>query len=385
MTYVHLKERSEYEERYDNYTVERCRWYEEPRPISKEELEAAKELSPGHIQWCHDLVTDGILFQLVGDRYLERESTIVSWMEKDKRRDEMLERARTPLVRCPSCEKAMESVYKDVRSYIDSDREWVEFFLCCKPCQEGKRVYENGSEVPRKPILCEKCDHETERTTKTKKGKEYIVRTCTHCGHVDEYLSFVDEEEKKPTQEEIDRFEYDKKRFCLTDQQGQRYRAWQETMKQEKVQEQEHEANIEFFDKLAEVKKINIAGLEKLLKPALKKAGYADFHITMSPPAQQIILNFSVRDMEEKREDHDSRKTLEKTIEAALENKNWALTSEGVSYRLGMLDGRVRGYESEEDLQQLTKSRMKKTGKLVKLSKSKSARYSSMFPDDIEL
>jgi hypothetical protein len=156
-------------------------------------------------------------------------------------------------------------------------------------------------------------------------------------------------------------------------------------MKKQVAQEKEHEANIEFFDKLAEVKKINIAGLEKLLKPALKKAGYADFHITMSPPAQQIILNFSVRDTEEKREDYDSRKTLEKTIETALENKNWALTSEGVSYRLGMLDGRIRGYESKEDLQQLTKSRMKKAGKLVKLSTSKSDKYSSMFPDDIEI
>jgi hypothetical protein len=384
MTYQHLKERSDYEERYDSYTVERCRWYEEPRPISDEELEAAKDVSPGHIQWCHDLVTDGLLFQLAGDRYLEREATIVGWMEKDKRRDEMLERAHTPIVRCPSCEKAMECVHKNVGFDINSNREWVEFFVCCKPCQEGKRVYENGSEVPRKPILCEKCDHEVESSKKKKGGKQYYVRTCKHCGHREENLSILDEEEKNPTQEEIDRFEYDKKRFCLTDQQGQRYRAWQETMKQEKVHEQEHEANIEFFDKLAEVKKINIAGLEKLLKPALKKAGYADFHITMSPPAQLIILNFSVRDTEEKREDYDSRKTLEKTIETVLENKNWALAPEGVSYRLGMLDGRIRGYESEEDLQQLTKSRMKKTGRLVKLTKAKPA-YASIFPDNIEI
>jgi hypothetical protein len=385
MTYQHLKDPSYYEEMYDKFTVDWCRRFEEPRAISDDELKELKEFSLSQIQWCHDLVTDSVIFQEVGDRYLRKEETIQGWMERDKRRDQMVERARAPLIRCPSCGKAMECVYTDVRSDIDSDREWLEFFLCCKPCKQGKDVYENGSEVPRKPVLCEKCKREVETDIKKKNGKRYYIETCKHCGHVEETLSSIDEKKKEPTQEEIERYEYDKKRFCLTDQQGQRYRAWKESMKHLDDQKKEQEANAEFFDKFAEVKKLNIAGLEKLLKPALKKAGYGDFHITMSPPAQQIILNFSVRDMEEKREEHDSRKTLKKTIEGILENKNWALTSEGVSYRLGLLDGRIRGYESKEDLEQLTKSRMKKQGKLVNFSKSKSEKYSSMFPDDIEL
>ncbi|OGJ55461.1 hypothetical protein A2706_02980 [Candidatus Peribacteria bacterium RIFCSPHIGHO2_01_FULL_51_35] len=384
MNYQYLKERSHYEDRYDRFTVERCRWYEEPRPVSDEELEAA-EMSLADIQRCHDLVTGWSIFQLAGDRYLQREKSITQWMEKDKRRDAMVERARVPMVRCPSCGKAMECIYTDVRSDIDSDREWLEFFLCCKACKQGKDVYENGSEVPRKPILCEKCKHEVETDFKKKNGKRYYIETCKHCGHVEETLSTLDEKKKEPTQEEIDRYEHDKKRFCLTDQQGQRYRVWHEEMKHLDDAKKEQEANGEFYDKLMEVKKLNIAGLEKLLKPALKKKGYDDLHFTMSPPAQQIILNFTVRDMEEKREDYDSRKTLEKTIEGILEDKNWALASEGVSYRLGMLDGRIRGYESKEDLEQLTKSRMKKKGKLVKLSKSNSSKYSSMFPDNVEL
>jgi len=384
MSYQHLKDRSHYEDMYDKFTVDWCRRFEEPRPISDEELKD-KELSFSQIQWLHDLSTDWLLFQEAGNRFLRREETIQEWMERDKRRDRMVEQAQVPLVRCPSCGKAMECVYTDVRSDIDSDREWLEFFLCCKPCKQGKDVYENGSEVPRKPILCEKCNREVETDIKKKNGKRYYIETCKHCGHVEETLSAIDERKKEPTQEEIDRYEHDKKRFCLTDQQGQRYKAWQEQMKRLDDEEKSQQANAEFYDKLAEVKKLNIAGLEKLLKPALKKVGYGDFHITMSPPAPQIILNFSVRDMEEKREDYDSRKTLEKTIEKVLEDKNWALTSEGVTYRLGMLDGRIRGYESEDDLEQLTKSRMKKQGKLVKLSQSKASRYSSMLPNNIEL
>jgi hypothetical protein len=133
------------------------------------------------------------------------------------------------------------------------------------------------------------------------------------------------------------------------------------------------------------VKKINIAGLEKLLKAAIKKTDYVDLHISMQPPDRQIILNFSVRDTQEKRPEYDSRKTLEKIIEKALEDKNWSLMSEGVSYRLGFLSGRIRGYETEEDLQELTKSRMKKNGKLVNISKARPQAHVASFPDDIEL
>lgn len=88
---------------------------------------------------------------------------------------------------------------------------------------------------------------------------------------------------------------------------------------------------------------------------------------------------------QEKRPEYDSRKTLEKILEKALEDTNWSQMSEGVSYRLGFLSGRIRGYETEEDLQELTKSRMKKNGKLVKVSNSRSAKYASMFPDNIKL
>lgn len=363
MSYQHLKNRSDYEERYDRSTVEWCRRFEEPRAISNEKLEESlKELSLAEMQRCHDLATDWTIFHEAGERYLDREKTIQDWMERDRRRDQMMDRARMPLIHCPSCGNLMECVYKHVNFEIDSDREWVEFFLCCKPCMQGKDVYENGGEIPRKPVLCEKCNREVETKIKKKNGKRYYVETCKHCGHIEETLSTLDEK-KEPTQEELDRYEYDKKRFCLTEAQGQRYQAWKVQMKLLDDEEKAQEANAKFYDRLAEVKKINIAGLEKLLNPALKKAGYTDLRFTMSPPAPQIILSFTVRDTEEKREEYDSRKTLEKTIERVLEDKNWALTSEGVSYRLGMLDGRIRGYESREDLEALTRSRLKKTMK----------------------
>ncbi len=386
MSYQHLKERSYYEEMYDRHTVERCRWHEEPRPLSYEEKDARKGLTPGQIQWARDLASDWLLFQLVGDRWLQREKSIDEWMERDKQRDLMLERAQKPLIRCPKCSRVMECVYTHVNFDVDnSKREWVEFFIACKACKESKTVHENGQEIPDRPSLCVKCNKAVEFSTKKKGGKEYFVDTCKHCGHVEETVSVLDREKKAPTPEEIEKFEYDKKRFCLSSAQGERYKLWVDGMKQMGEEKKEQEANTEYYDKLADVKKINIAGLEKLLKAAIKKTDYVDLQISMQPPDRQIILNFSVRDTQEKRPEYDSRKTLEKIIEKALEDKNWSLMSEGVSYRLGFLSGRIRGYETEEDLQELTKSRMKKNGKLVKVSNSRSAKYASMFPDNIKL
>ncbi len=366
MTYTYLKERPHYEERYDRHTVERCRWHEQPHPMSDDGEDSAEKFTDRQKQWALDFATEWMLLQIVGERYLKREETINEWMESDKKRDEAMERARTPLLRCPSCGKAMECIYKHFNFDIDNTkREWIEFFLACKECKQSKTVFENGMEVSEKPSLCTKCKKVVETTTKKKKDKEYFIDTCKHCGHIEETL-MASPEKNEPSQEEIERFEYDKRRFCLTTSQGDRYKRWTEGMKEMNEQKKEQQSNVEYYDKLADIKKLNIAGLEKVLKTAIKKAGYTDLHITMPTPDRQIIVNFSVRDTEEKRESYDSEKTLEKLFEKTLEDKNWSLMSDGVHSRLGVLSGRIRGYETEEDLQEITKIRIKKQGQRVK-------------------
>lgn len=96
----------------------------------------------------------------------------------------------------------------------------------------------------------------------------------------------------------------------------------------------------------------------------MKKAGYDNFQTSMPAPSGEIVLEFTVRDTED-REDYDSRKALQKVIEKVLGNTNWSLINQSISYRLGLLTGRIRGVESEEDLEKLTKSRMKKGRKKV--------------------
>ncbi|OYX52999.1 hypothetical protein B7Y92_04245 [Candidatus Saccharibacteria bacterium 32-50-13] len=68
---------------------------------------------------------------------------------------------------------------------------------------------------------------------------------------------------------------------------------------------------------------------------------------------RDVYVGFSCLDSKSDRKDYDSRKTLKKLVDSALEDTNWRLMTDEISYRLGYLNGRVKAYESEEDLKKL--------------------------------
>jgi translation initiation factor IF-1 len=69
-----------------------------------------------------------------------------------------------------------------------------------------------------------------------------------------------------------------------------------------------------------------------------------------------MIIEFTVQDNKTGRGEYDSRIQLQRIIKKTLENTNWRLMSEGVNYRLGILSGRLRGYENEEDFIKLIRA-----------------------------
>ncbi len=68
---------------------------------------------------------------------------------------------------------------------------------------------------------------------------------------------------------------------------------------------------------------------------------------------RDVFVGFSCLESKSDREDYDSRKTLKKLVDSILRDTNWRLASDGISYRLGYLNGRVRAYEGEEALKEL--------------------------------
>ena len=104
---------------------------------------------------------------------------------------------------------------------------------------------------------------------------------------------------------------------------------------------------------MKEMKKPKIAELTPLLQPALEKAGYIEFSLDKPEMGKDVFIGFSCLDTKSDRNDYDSKKTLEKLVKKVLADTNWRLMSDGVLYRLGYLNGRVRAYEREDDLKQL--------------------------------
>lgn len=200
---------------------------------------------------------------------------------------------------------------------------------------------------------CPKCNADMEDKD-SRKGK--VITTtyiCSSCGH--QYKSKLDFTPKK---EKVDpNFETDRTIYGLHDEkvrQELRDAKWRyEEMARLGKEWKEKEENKHIYDAIAKLTKPKIAELSPLLQPKLEKAGYAEFNLDKPEIGKIAYVSFSCLDSKSDREDYDSRKTLQVTIRKALSGTNWRLTSDGISYRLGYLTGRLRAYEEEEELKKL--------------------------------
>ncbi len=152
-------------------------------------------------------------------------------------------------------------------------------------------------------------------------------------------------------------FDEDRIHFCLVDKEFRdrlfRMKHDFEGMAQLGKEMQEKRDNKHIYDAVKEIKKPKIAELIPLLSEPLEKEGYIEFHLDKPEMGRDVYVGFSCLDSKSDRKDYDSRKTLKKLVDSALEDTNWRLMSDGISYRLGYLNGRVKAYESEEDLKKL--------------------------------
>mgnify|MGYP005814089249 CR=1 FL=1 len=101
----------------------------------------------------------------------------------------------------------------------------------------------------------------------------------------------------------------------------------------------EHVEYVDIYDAIKGIKQLKIAHLSDLLREALKKQSYRELKLGDPELGEQVTLSFSYLDDKPGRKKYDSKKNLRKLINKALEETNWRLMSDGVSYRLGYLNG----------------------------------------------
>lgn len=126
-------------------------------------------------------------------------------------------------------------------------------------------------------------------------------------------------------------------------------------MKQFSELVKDKEDNKEHYSKVKKLKKPKINELEKIISKAIKKDSYAKFTFSKPDFGRHVTVEFTVEDSLSKRKEYDSRSTLKKLLISNLKDTNWRLMSEGISYRLGYLRGRIKGYEDEKELMELVK------------------------------
>ncbi len=385
---MHLKERHHYEYLYDRLTVDAARrgkaYYDKFCSEFKSKLPKNEKIDrPGNAFLVNIFYMETVGNKLLR-RYEQRENTINDWMARDEAKDEQIANARlSEEPYCRHCnKKGMRIIDKSLmhrgEEYDFDDPEEVLFMLRCQHCEKNSAFWEDGEAREVKPSLCPKCQSEvTHKTSKTKKSIT-ITYSCTNCSHsFKEKMSYSSREEKPDPD-----FDKDRYHFCLEDKEF-RERLFKitrdfETMARLGEEMKEKRDNKHIYDAVKEIKKPKIAELIPLLSEPLEEAGYIEFTLDKPEIGQDVRVGFSCLDSKSDRADYDSRKTLKKLVNDILQETNWRLMSDGISYRLGYLNGRIKAYESEEDLKKLILDNKKKIVKKNRTPLSKKSNRANL-------
>lgn len=345
----HLKPKQEYLDRYDCMTVEDCRSREK---FHNNVGNAKTDLEKSARGLVRDL---GLYFDLLYATlkwYDERDSTVSKWLEADERKDNLLEHAQPPEgVRCLKCYSLTTCSDKSIHDWGSDGRDRVLFmFDCPSGCLPRRAFFDDGEEYRIKPDLCPKCQTELDHTSERVKDKKIVTTyTCSKCSYTktDELDLTVKKEKPDPD------FLKDRARFCLTKEEADKKREekWRaeemgklsDRLKEENLHQKEREA-------VFKLKKLTVIDLEKLLVPLSEKASYVKFQFGTPDLGRDLMIPFTAHDGKSDRTEGFSTSELQKIIKKALGDTNWRLMSDGISYRLGILTGRLRAYEREEDL-----------------------------------
>ncbi|OGI36017.1 MAG: hypothetical protein A2259_01685 [Candidatus Moranbacteria bacterium RIFOXYA2_FULL_43_15] len=353
MIHKHPKDESYYSERYDRMTIDECECWDSE--VCDAYAKSGKKFDPEKpSRRLHGgYLADFYSCFIKGERYLRKEETVRQWMESDRAKDEKLESAVEPKgVRCINCSSPdMSCISRDLMTDSQNE-ESVLFMFQCGKCGNRRAYWENGVEWKPRPNPCPKCRAEMRSERSRRCDVIEIIYFCPKCQYTENDIIDLGKKEEFVDPD----FETKRKKYCLSDEEGKKYSSAKITMEQassfmEKWKEKEE--NKDLYDAIDNIKKLTISDLQKFLDPIIERAGYAKLEFEKPDLQKDVILGFGLQDAKSGRSDRESAYELKKLLKKSLEGTNWRLMSEGVSYRLGFLTGRLRGAEGEEDFKKL--------------------------------
>lgn len=353
-----IKKNSYYNNLYDLHTIEECLRLEEAFVKQFRKLKKKKSVEDVELKACiaaHKF----LIYQTKGERYKKKKRTIDKWIVNERLRDERLAKANPPAVYCDDCGLAMKVEDKLLHDFNVKNLR-VLFLFECPKCGSRKGVFDDGEEFKYKHT-CPECGIGEVEVKYERKGNVITTTySCPSCDYQDVEVIDFDKDEKERSQKrkkDKELLEKYRSKYCFTKKEGEEYLNAIERIRQlnEMMGEFERKQSDPAYQRVKKIKKLKVIDLEKLLSKVLEKEMYVNLQFGKPEIGKCVIVPFSVQEADDNREEYDGKNNLRKLIKKTLEKTNWRLMSDGISYRLGYLSGRLKGYEKEEDLVKLVK------------------------------
>jgi hypothetical protein len=355
----YLDDEQHYIDLYDLLTIKECLRTTDSALESFHSKVKAKSKDYERQKRIYEMVIDVELYFIKGEEYKRKKETIREWMEEAGRKQNFYDKAIAPDVSCLTCGARLYSDFK-MLMHDDNKPMRVLFFFSCKTCKKNRAFYDNGEERISEPPRCPKCNGILGQKDEVKKNTKIITLTkkCPSCGFTEtsiEDFEKSDKEFEEGQRKDKELLEKYRSKFCLSDEEGQKYIVSSENLKRasEFIKEAERKQADPVYQKVKKLNKLNVVELEKLLSKTLENQKYIKLSFDKPEIGQYVIIPFTVQEADSTRKEYDTTGKLKKLLKKTLEDTNWRLMTEGVSYRLGYVYGRLKGYEREDDLANL--------------------------------
>ncbi len=359
----YLKNDQYYIDLYDLHTIEECLGFYRNVQESIEKKRGAEELKKFSKEELDNEINKiaGYTINVIkAKRYRHKKEIIKKWMEKDRKDQEKFDNAMPPQgVLCKECSSSATIISKDLWGLGEKNSRVLFLFECLK-CKKRQEFYEDGTEWQYKNPRCPECNSILNKKSALVKNVLTTMYFCSNCSYkneeVDDFNNWEKEQKAREARENKLLSKY-RKEFCVDDKTGKELLNSFEQLSRiiNEFKEREKKDKDPLIQQARKLKKLTVTKLEKLIGDTIEKESYADLKFGKPEIGKYVIIDFSVIETRDDREEYNSKNTLKKLIIEILEDTNWRLMSDGIHYRLGILTGRLKAYEREEDLIEILK------------------------------
>ena len=363
--FKYLKDEKYYIDRYDLHTIEECLGYYRNIRDGLEKKRGTKQFRKFNKEEFDREVhkITGLTINVIkAKRYKHKKEMIHEWMERDGKAQKKFDNAVPPHgLQCKECFSATEIIFKDLKN-LHEENSQVLFMFECLNCKKRQAFYEDETEWHYKKPRCPECSSTLDRKSTYTKNILTISYSFPNCSYkneeIDDFNKSKKEREEREARESKLLAEY-RGEFCISDKVGEEMLRAYEFLSRlyDDFKEKEKRDKDPLIQQVRQLKKLTVIQLRKLIENSLEKEGFTDLKFGRPEIGKYVIIDFSIIETKDDRKEYDSQNILKKLINGLLENTNWRLMSDGIHYRLGILTGRLKAYEREEDLVKILKKK----------------------------